>query len=127
MPENYQIADVKTIAPCTLEPLGLLAENQNVFINEDGLVQVDVSFARSEFCETDLPLGFNQLIATGSLASGHYFYAVDEIRILDNRMEHLIALAANWLAEDCGKPDWCDGQDINTDTVVDFRDFVLIQ
>ena len=97
------------------------------FINEDGLVQVDASFDRDEFCETDPLLGFNQMMPTGHLTSGHYFYGIDEIRILDNRMEHLLALASNWLKEDCGKPHWCNGQDINADSVVDLRDFVLIE
>ena len=127
MPENYQIADVNTIAPCTLEPLGLLAEHTSPFINEDGFVQVDVSFDRDEFCQTDPPVGINQMIPTGSLTSGHYFYGIDEIRILDNRMEHLINLGLNWLKSDCTKPKWCNGLDINMDGVVDLKDFALIE
>jgi hypothetical protein len=126
LPPEYGLADVNTSVPCTLEPLGLSTSRIDPFINEDGLVQVDVSFDRNELCETDPPLGFNQMMPTGSLISGHYFYGVDEIRILDTKMEHLINLAENWLEVDCGQPHWCNGQDINADGVVDMRDFVLI-
>ncbi|MHC5116322.1 MAG: hypothetical protein ACYSQY_04570, partial [Planctomycetota bacterium] len=52
LPESYQIADVNTIAPCTLEPLSLLAKQIDPFINEDGLVQIDAAFDRDELCET---------------------------------------------------------------------------
>ncbi|MHC5091002.1 MAG: hypothetical protein ACYSOJ_05150, partial [Planctomycetota bacterium] len=127
LPESYQIADVNTIAPCTLEPLSLLAKQIDPFINEDGLVQIDAAFDRDELCETDPLLGFNQMMPTGHLTSGHYFYGIDEIRILDNRMEHLINLGMNWLSADCIKPNWCDGMDMNTDGVVDLRDFGLIE
>jgi hypothetical protein len=42
-------------------------------------------------------------------------------------MEHLINLGMNWLSADCIKPNWCDGMDMNTDGVVDLRDFGLIE
>jgi hypothetical protein len=107
--------------------LSLLAKQIDPFINEDGLVQIDAAFDRDELCETDPLLGFNQMMPTGHLTSGHYFYGIDEIRILDNRMEHLINLGMNWLSADCIKPNWCDGMDMNTDGVVDLRDFGLIE
>jgi hypothetical protein len=127
LPPEYGIGDVNTSVPCTLEPLALPTSRINPFINEDGLVQVDVSFDRDELCETDPALGFNQMMPTGSLISGHYFYGIDEIRILDNRMEHMINLGMNWLAADCINPNWCNGMDMNTDGVVDLRDFALIE
>ncbi|MHC4952018.1 MAG: hypothetical protein ACYTEU_13710 [Planctomycetota bacterium] len=86
-----------------------------------------MTFDRVAFCELQPPLGYLQLTPTGRLTNGQYFYGVDEIRILNYRMEHLINLGMNWLSADCTKPHWCNGMDINTDGVVDMKDFALIE
>ena len=74
-----------------------------------------------------LPEGFFQLTAAGRMNSGHYFYANDEIQIIDKTAGRLLDFATHWLEEGCGEPDWCDGQDVNADTVVNFEDFASIQ
>ena len=40
--------------------------------------------------------------------------------------EGVAVLAMHWL-ENCARPGWCEGSDINEDGVVDFRDFVLVE
>ena len=127
MPAEYTIDDVNTSIPCTLEPFGLASNKMQSSNNEQGQVVLTVSFDRGDFCDMNPPGGFLQLTAVGRLNSGHYFYASDTIRILDTKMEHLLGLAAHWLEEGCGKPDWCEGQDVNRDTVVNLNDFALSQ
>ena len=41
------------------------------------------------------------------------------------RFNCLEALASYCLDEECGKPDWCQGADLDQDCVVDFVDFTL--
>jgi hypothetical protein len=36
-------------------------------------------------------------------------------------------LSTYWLEEGCEKPHWCDGFDINQDSVVNLIDFALLQ
>ena len=127
MPAEYTSDDINTSIPCTLEPFGLASSNIKSSYNEQGKVILTVSFDRRDFCDMNPPGGLLQLTAVGRLNSGHYFYASDDIRILDAKMERLLGFATHWLEEGCGKPDWCDGQDVNRDTVVNLNDFVLSQ
>ena len=107
--------------------MGLETHQLHTSNNEQGQGVLTMTFDRVDFCQMQPPLGFTQRMPTGRLMSGHYFYGVDEIRILNYRMEHLINLGMNWLSADCTKPNWCNGMDINTDGIVDLRDFVLIE
>ena len=75
----------------------------------------------------DVSEGFFQLAVVGCMNSGHYFYMNGEIRIINEMVERLANFAAHWLEEDCGEPDWCEGQDVNADTVVNLEDYALIQ
>ncbi|MHC4882648.1 MAG: hypothetical protein ACYTCV_08625 [Planctomycetota bacterium] len=127
LPAEYSNADIDTSAVCTLEPMGLQSHQLHLSNNEQGQGVLSMTFDRIAFCDLQPPLGFLQLTPTGRLTNGQYFYANDEIRILNNRMEHLLNLANNWLEGNCEKPHWCNGQDINADGIVDFKDFILIR
>jgi hypothetical protein len=61
----------------------------------------------------------------GSFISGQQFYGTDTIKITTNTFEYLAVLATYWLEEDCGRPDWCGGADLDQDSIVNFRDFAL--
>ena len=126
LPAEYSNADIDTSAVCTLEPMGLQTHQLHISNNEEGQGVLSMTFDRVAFCELDPPNGHLQLTPTGRLTNGQYFYASDTIRILDNRMEHFLNLADNWLQGDCEKPHWCNGLDINADGAVDLRDFSLI-
>ena len=127
LPAEYSNADIDTSAVCTLEPMGLQTHQLHLSNNEQGQGTLSMTFDRVAFCDLQPSLGFLQLTPTGRLTNGQYFYANDEIRILDYRMEHLLSLANYWLEGDCGKPHWCNGQDINADGIVDMRDLALIE
>jgi len=59
----------------------------------------------------------------GLLKNGQTFYGTDQVKIIDRSSGQIAALARCWLRSDCRPPDWCDGLDINGDSVVNFADF----
>ena len=58
--------------------------------------------------------------------SGQYFYGIDTIKIITNRLKNIANLASHWLEADCDVPDWCSGADIDHSSTVDFVDFALL-
>jgi len=66
-----------------------------------------------------------EVTVVGSLTSGQQFYGTDTIKITTNTFEYLAVLASYWLKDDCDKPDWCEGADLDQDSLVNFSDFVL--
>jgi len=124
LPQEFGMADVDGNSPAMLEPGGIESDHLNVFVNEDGFVEVEARFARRAFCEAGLVDG--EVTVTGRLMDGRYFYGVDSIRVIDRRMERVGVLAMYWLAN-CAGPGWCEGSDVNGDGVVDFADFVLVE
>ena len=42
-------------------------------------------------------------------------------------LKELVELSTYWLEEGCKKSHWCDGLDINKDSVVNLIDFALLQ
>jgi len=124
LPQEFSMADVDANRPAEMEPLNVESEYINVFVNDEGLIEVVAGFARRAFCEAGLVDG--EVTVTGRLMNGRYFYGVDSIRVIDRRMEGVAVLAMHWL-EDCAGPGWCEGSDVNEDGVVDFADFVLVE
>jgi hypothetical protein len=98
----------------------------NVFVNEDGLVEIEAAFERLKFCQS----GFNgeviEVRVEGRFVSGQGFFGTDTIRVTDNTFRDLAVLASYWLRAGCAQPDWCGGADINQDSVIDFADFALL-
>ncbi|MHC4397222.1 MAG: right-handed parallel beta-helix repeat-containing protein [Planctomycetota bacterium] len=126
LPEGFAVEDVDTDTPALLEPLSIESEYMNVFINEDGLVEIETAFSRSDFCgslTSNEPVEVN---VTGLLTTGQQFYGTDTLRITNNYLEYLAVLSSYWLRTDCSKPHWCDGADLNADSVVNFVDFALL-
>ena len=121
LPEEFEVDDVDADSPAKLWPFGIDSNNMDVFVNEDGLVEVEAAFDRAELCSN----GFFDGIVTveGLFADGNYFYGTDTIKIIDNAFVHLAGLAYHWLEADCGWPDWCDGFDFNHNSKVDLIDY----
>jgi hypothetical protein len=126
LPEGFLPDDVDTNTPAVIEQLGIESEYMNVFINEDGLVEVEAAFSRSDFCGA-IDYGPGEVTVAGRLTSGQYFYGTDTIKIVSNKLEHLAAFASYWLEADCGPPDWCDGFDLDHNGMVNFVDFALTE
>jgi len=125
LPGEYSVEDVDANRPAVVEPGDIESDYMNVFINDDGLVEIEAAFERSAFCGIVTDGEPVQVRVVGSLTSGQQFYGTDTIKITTNHLKYLATLASHWLAGDCGKPDWCSGLDLDQDSAVDFVDYAL--
>jgi len=124
LPEDFTVEDVNTNNPARIvEPFIADSNYMDAFINEDDLVEILVAFDRAVFCSNGSML--EDIVVIGQLTTGQYFYGTDTIRIKTNNLEYLAVLTSYWLAAGCVEPDWCEGADLNRDSVVDFIDFAL--
>jgi len=121
LPEGFAADEVDTGSPAVIEPLGIESEHIKVVGGEQNRVEVSAVFARKAFCgQGDFD---GSVSVEGLLKNGQTFYGTDQIKIIDRSSGQIAALARCWLRSDCRPPDWCDGLDINGDSVVNFADF----
>ncbi|MHC4478070.1 MAG: hypothetical protein ACYTEL_20725 [Planctomycetota bacterium] len=123
-PEGFDVEDVDANTPAVVEPGGIESDYMNVFVNEDGFVEIEAAFDRAQFCGIvtgDEPI---EVTVVCSFTDGQCFSGTDIIKITTNNIEYLAALSLHWLDE-CQKPDWCNGLDFDQDSAVDFADFAL--
>ena len=126
LPEGFTMEDVDRNRPMTIEPLGIDSDHLNIFINDDGLVEIEAAFNRQDFCDAggDWP---DELIVLGWFTSGESFYGSASIRVITPGLKELVELSTYWLEDGCKKPHWCDGLDLNHDSVVNLIDYSLLQ
>ena len=60
------------------------------------------------------------------LADGNIYLGTSSVRIITPGLKELVDLSTYWLQEGCKKPSFCDGHDLNRDSVVDLLDFALL-
>jgi hypothetical protein len=128
LPEGYTVADVDVNSPAKItEPFepDIDSNYVDVFINDDNLVEVEAAFERSVFCEADISDEAIEVTAIGSFTNGQQFSGTDTIKVTTSYFKHLGILASHWLEGECDKPDWCEGADLDQDSVVDFVDLAL--
>ncbi|MHC4659606.1 MAG: S8 family serine peptidase [Planctomycetota bacterium] len=128
LPEGFSVEDVDTDSPAKIvEPFepDIQSDHINVFVNDDGLVEIEAAFPRAGFCGVGIDGNSVEVTVLGTLTSGQQFYGTDTIKIIDHHFECLADFASYWLQTDCGKPDWCGGADLNEDSVANFLDFAL--
>ncbi|MHC4573231.1 MAG: S8 family serine peptidase [Planctomycetota bacterium] len=128
LPEGYTVEDVDTNSPAKIvEPFepDIESEYMNVFVNEDSLVEIEAAFDRGEFCAAGIDGNSVELTVVGSFTTGQKFYGTETIRITKNYLKYLADLASYWLVDDCDRPDWCGGVDLDQNSRVDFVDFAL--
>ncbi|MHC4645266.1 MAG: right-handed parallel beta-helix repeat-containing protein [Planctomycetota bacterium] len=132
LPEGYAVDDVDVNSPaeCRLMDTGEMIESEyvKVFVNEEGLVEVEAAFDRSAFSLCLSQPAERTLTVMGMLAGtgGQDFYGTDTIKIINKALEQIAALASYWLTEACGEPDWCGGFDFDQDGAVNFADFAMM-
>ena len=126
LPEGFEVSEVDVNTPAQLIPLGIESDQLKVSVGEDGLVKIQALFTRSQFCEAagNWP---NEIIVCGLLTSGQSFYGKAGIREVTHGLKEIAELSYQWLQSGCKNPHWCDGMDINQDSVVNLRDFALFQ
>ncbi|MHC4648662.1 MAG: right-handed parallel beta-helix repeat-containing protein, partial [Planctomycetota bacterium] len=125
LPQGYGVEDVDVSKPaeCRLMDTGEMVESEylNVFVNEEGLVEVEAAFDRSAFSLCLSQPAERTVTIMGLLAGagGQDFYGTHTIKIINNTLQQIAALASYWL-------DWCTGFDLDDNGVVNFADFALI-
>jgi hypothetical protein len=97
----------------------------NVFINEEGLIEIEAAFSRADFCSAGVCDEIVDVTVSGLLTNGQYFYGTDTIKITNKNLEYLAMFASYWLLADCAHPDWCSDLDLNQDSVVNFIDLAI--
>jgi hypothetical protein len=63
--------------------------------------------------------------AAGWLTSGRQFCGTETVKVTNNTLRYLAAMALRWLDSACGSPDWCEGVDLDQDGDVNFVDLAL--
>ena len=126
LPAEFTVEDVDSNSPAMAQPPGIESEYMSVFVNEDGVVEIEAAFDRAAFCDAVKSCGPIEITVTGSLTSGQYFYGKDTIKIIKNSFECLAILSSHWLELNCSKPDCCDGFDADRDTTVNLKDFAIM-
>ncbi|MHC4647582.1 MAG: S8 family serine peptidase [Planctomycetota bacterium] len=126
LPEGFMVEDVDTNAPVLVD-FYIESHYMNVFVNEQGHVEIVAFFERSAFCDVFPYHGPAELTIVGLLTAGDYFGGTETIRMVNNTFERLAVLASYWLLSDCGPPDWCGGLDLDHDSNVNFDDFAVIK
>jgi hypothetical protein len=125
LPEGFVVENVNANTPAWLEPPGIWSEYMNVFINEDGLVEIETAFERADLCGVESDGGPWEVTVTGQLMSGQYFYGTDTVKVINNNLRYLAIFASHWLEADCGAPRWCSGLDIDRSSTVNFVDYAM--
>ncbi|MHC4154631.1 MAG: right-handed parallel beta-helix repeat-containing protein [Planctomycetota bacterium] len=124
VPAEYGLEDVDVNSPLMIiEPVRIETHDVNVFVNEEGMVEIHAAFDRLVFCS--IPPGNRTVTAIGSFTDGRNFYGTDTIRIITGNLKCLADFASHWLQADCAAPDWCDGFDMDHDSKINFIDFAL--
>ena len=126
LPDSYNYDDIDADASILLTTYGLESVNTKISINDDDQVKISVEFDREEFCSVVENVN-QELVVAGFFVDGNIFYGSDTIKIITNRLEKLTEFSSYWLSTDCGKPDWCNGYDIDHNTIVDMYDFGLLE
>jgi hypothetical protein len=129
LPDGFGIGDIDMNSPCKItEPYEPDIESAyvNAFINSEGLVEVEAAFERAALCRTAMSTEPIEVRTEGKFVSGQRFYGTDAIKITDNTLKFLGAMASYWLETNCTGPDWCSGSDLDHSSAVNFADFALI-
>jgi len=129
LPNGFTVDDIDANTPCrTTEPFDPDIESSyvNVFINDDGFVEVETAFERAAFCQAGIGTEPTEVRVEGRLVSGRPFCATHTLRVTDNTFKYLAVMGTYWLDTTCANPEWCAGTDKNQDCVVNFADFALL-
>jgi hypothetical protein len=127
LPEGSSPNDVDTNTPAVVALFGVESDYMNIFINEDGLVEIEACFSRSDFCRSAISDDDTEVIVIGLLNDGRNFYGTDTIKVMDRSLEYLTTFVSDWLETNCNSPDWCIGLDVNQDSIIDFIDFAMFE
>jgi hypothetical protein len=87
LPEGFGVNDVGVDTPAKIWPFGIESEYIDIFINEDGLVEIEIAFDRRDFCRAAADNESVEVKIVGSLTNGLYYYGTDTIRIITENLK----------------------------------------
>jgi hypothetical protein len=125
LPQGFTVADIDSNRPAVLHSFGFQSLPLYVSVNENELVEIEAAFEREEVCSLtgDWP---DELTVAGFLTDGNIFLGTSTVRIIHPGMKVIEDLAWYWLNADCVHPDFCDGIDMNRDSLVNLLDYALL-
>jgi hypothetical protein len=126
LPEGFTVADVDPDRPAVLHSFGFQSLPPYVFVNKNERVQIEAAFEREALCSLsgDWP---EELTVAGFLSDGNIFLGISTVRMITPGLKDIEELALYWLNADCIHPDFCDGVDLNRDSLVNLLDYALLQ
>jgi len=81
LPEEFSPEDVDINEPALVRPMEIESHHINVFVNDEGVVELEVAFDREAFCGTVTDNNSVEVTVICSFTTGQYFYGSDTIRI----------------------------------------------
>jgi hypothetical protein len=81
LPADLTVEDIDSNILGRIDSLGIEADYINVFVDEDGLVRVEMAFDRGALCEGLTGSGSVEITVRGFLTNGLYFYGTETIKI----------------------------------------------
>ncbi len=66
------------------------------------------------------------LTVAGFLTDGNIFLGTSKVRMITPGPKDIGELSLYWLNADCVQPDFCDGIDMNRDSLVNLLDYALL-
>ena len=108
-----------------LHSLGFASNQLEVYVYDQEQVEIEAAFAREDVCSLagDWP---ESLTVAGFLADGNIFLGTASVRTITPGRAELVDLSTYWLQETCKDSYFCDGLDLNRDSVVNLLDFTLL-
>jgi hypothetical protein len=125
LPEGFTVADVDSDKLAVLHSFGFESAPLYVFVNKDKVVEIEAAFEREAVCSLsgNWP---DELTVAGFLADGNIVLGTSTVRIIHPGMKVIEELAWYWLSADCVHPDFCNGIDMNRDSLVNLLDYALL-
>jgi hypothetical protein len=125
LPQGFTVADVDPDRPAVLHSFGFQSAPLYVFINKDKVVEIEAAFERQAVCS--LAGNWPQMLTVaGFLTDGNIFLGTSTVRINHPGLNVIEELASYWLNADCVHPDFCNGIDMNRDSLVNLLDYALL-
>jgi hypothetical protein len=81
LPAGLTTEDVDYNILGRIDSLGIEADYMDVFVDEDGLVKVEMAFYRAALCEGLTEGGSIEITVRGFLTNGQYYYGTETIKI----------------------------------------------
>ncbi len=124
LPQGFTVEDVDSNRPAVLHSFGFQSAPLYVSVNKKKLVEIKAAFEREAVCSLtgNWP---EALTVAGFLTDGNIFLGTSTVRMITPGLKDIAELSLYWLNADCVHPDFCNGIDMNRDSMVNLLDYAL--